>query len=501
MSQYAFRPTRRVALHLRLSKQDEAEHSIENQRDRLTDWAWEEGWEIIAEYLDDDASAFRKVQARRQFVQMIEDAEAGQFDAILVLKLDRWMRGMGNSAIYRARIFSAGVRLRSFHEREAWNGTLGGFVQGGMGDFMAEYYSVDLSIKTAEGWKKRAEKGLTLGDVPFGYTRDHAQQPIEPVEPEAAAVVRLHERYATGCHSMAVLADELNERGFAPRSKRCKRRFSKAGVERILKNPVYAGWVTRHGAKVRRGLHQPIVPDELFDRVQEVIAVRARRPRALPRQPAFPYMLSGIGVCATCLGPLWGNTVRRRDKHYYRCAARRRGESCPDHSVGARAEPIEESLGWMFERLHLPADWQARVRELSESEEDGETLEARRLHWEDQRRRAARGFQLGLLEEAVAVAMKAEADAALRDLEPVSLETTVAAGELLTDMADAWEHLTPLERREAAQITLSRVAVDTRSDQVAGFEAKRDFAPLFETVAATGGSVAVCAWRPRAGSG
>ncbi len=154
----------------------------------------------------------------------------------------------------------------------------------------------------------------------------------------------------------------------------------------------------------------------------------------------------------------------------------------------------------MFERIHLPEDWQERVIELTTTDSEVPSREAELQHWHDQVRRAVSGFKRGLPTEDEAAAMKEEAEARLGELAPASQDATLAAGDVLTDMCEAWGAMTALERREAAQITLERVAVDMRKGAVAGFEPKPDFAPLFETIARQGGPVEYCAWRPRADS-
>jgi site-specific DNA recombinase len=348
------REIKRVALSLRVSTDGQVDgHSLDTQGTQLRDWAAREGWEVIEVYTDAGRSAFRKVEGREAFLRMIDDAEAGKFDAVLVSKSDRFMRGAGHARIIRDRLSAAGVQYKSLEEPGAWDGTPGGFLLGSNADTFAEYYSLDLSVKMTKGLRTRAEKGLTLGDVPFGYLRDEPQQPIYPCPSEAQAVLHLFKRYQSGLVSMGELAEELNALGLKPRSKRGKNRFSAASVKGMLKNPVYAGYVTRHGEILRDGLHEAIVPRDLFERVQRVIDERARRPRVYARRPPHPYMLGGIAFCVRCGGPLWANSTGRGTYHYYRCAADRRGEICDDGGVSAGRTP--RRLSWSNVRADAAA--------------------------------------------------------------------------------------------------------------------------------------------------
>ncbi|MGH2871003.1 MAG: recombinase family protein, partial [Solirubrobacteraceae bacterium] len=76
-------------------------------------------------------------------------------------------------------------------------------------------------------------------------------------------------RYARGQESDRSLALWLNARG--ARTNR-DRPFSKDTVREMLCNAAYAGYVSglRDKSRSIRGLHEAIVSDELFDRVQEV---------------------------------------------------------------------------------------------------------------------------------------------------------------------------------------------------------------------------------------
>ena len=495
------RQIRKVALLLRVSTEDQVSgSSLTTQANLLREWAAKEGWEVVGVYEDAGKSAFRKVKGRDAFLKMIDDAEAAKFDAVLVLKGDRWMRGVGFSAIYRERLFAAGVHYKSLEEPGAWDGSLGGFLQGSLADTFAEYYSLDLSVKKTRNLRTRAEMGLTLGDVPFGYVRDDPKQAICPHLAQAVVVLMIFEWYATSLYSMDQLADELNSRGFCPRSKQGKLRFSKASVQGMLKNPVYAGYVTRYGSILGDGLHEAIVPRDLFDRVQKVIAARARKPRSYSQRPPYPYLIAGIAYCASCGGPLWANSAAGGRYHYYRCPAGSRGEVCIDDGISSRIDGPESVLAEMFERMRLPETWQERVRELTFRDEDKDAIEKQERYWQRQIMRAKEGFRAELLTAAEATAMKREAEDHLRELESLQSSVAIASAPILTDMCEAWPLLTQEERREAIRITLSDVRIDVRHGDVKALRPVDSFAPLFQAVAESGGAVGFCDWRPRADS-
>jgi hypothetical protein len=93
--------------------------------------------------------------------------------------------------------------------------------------------------------------------------------------PSAPQVLAMFERYATGQESDRTIAEWLNSKG--ARTTR-GRTFGADTVREMLVNASYCGYVCGLRDKRReiRGRHNPIVSEELVDRVQEVRASEFR---------------------------------------------------------------------------------------------------------------------------------------------------------------------------------------------------------------------------------
>jgi len=159
-------------------------------------------------------------------------------------------------------------------------------------------------------------------------------------DPERAPFVReLFERYAGGQESDRSLAAWLNKKGV--RSAK-GRPFSKDTVREILLNSAYCGYVGGLRSKDRsvRGLHEPIVSEELFDRVQEARTWRARVVK--PGPPSEDYLLRKLLHCERCGARMHGTRGSRPPVRRYLCSTRRHGDGC-DQPI-TRAEPLEEQL-------------------------------------------------------------------------------------------------------------------------------------------------------------
>ena len=90
------RSLRRVALYLRLSKEDleknpeESSESIKNQELMLRKYAEENGWEVVGVYEDEDYSGSDR--DRPNFNKMISECEKGNIDIVLVKTQARFAR-------------------------------------------------------------------------------------------------------------------------------------------------------------------------------------------------------------------------------------------------------------------------------------------------------------------------------------------------------------------------------------------------------------------------
>ena len=107
------------------------------------------------------------------------------------------------------------------------------------------------------------------------------------------------------------------------------RRFgwSDSTTRQILANDVYIG-VVQHGGFVNENAHEPIVPRDLFDRVQMMRTATPAATGELTRD----LVLQGIAVCAGCGHTLKVPSRKRADgsrvlSYYYNHAA---SDSCPD---------------------------------------------------------------------------------------------------------------------------------------------------------------------------
>ena len=86
----------RVAAYVRVSTQEQKLHglSLDAQRMKLEQYAEEHNMRIVGWYVDEGVSGRKLIRRRPELQRMIQDAEAGKFDRIIFIKLDRFFRSV-----------------------------------------------------------------------------------------------------------------------------------------------------------------------------------------------------------------------------------------------------------------------------------------------------------------------------------------------------------------------------------------------------------------------
>lgn len=86
----------RVACYIRVSHQEQKLHgiSLDAQRDKLKEHAEKHGLKIVDWYEDEGISGRKLIKNRPALQRMLNDAQAGKFDRIIFIKLDRFFRSV-----------------------------------------------------------------------------------------------------------------------------------------------------------------------------------------------------------------------------------------------------------------------------------------------------------------------------------------------------------------------------------------------------------------------
>ena len=303
----------KAVIYARYSSDSQREESIEGQIRECTAFAEKNGITILRHYIDRAYSA--KTDNRPDFQEMIKDSGKKLFDMVIVWKLDRFARNRYDSARYKAQLKRNGVKVVS--ATEVISEGAEGIILESVLEGYAEYYSADLSEKVIRGRKENALKcKFNGGTLPIGYVIDEEQHfQIDPLT--APFVLDVFKKYDKGA-TMKELRDWLNDSGV--RNTRGQP-LNFNSIQHMLSNRRYIGEYKYRDIIIPDGI-PAIVPEDLFDRVQEKLAQNRKAPAR--HKAEDDYLLTTKLFCGYCGAYLCGESGKSRNgtiHHYYKCVS------------------------------------------------------------------------------------------------------------------------------------------------------------------------------------
>jgi len=283
--------------------------------------------EIYAEIVTGDSIA-----ARPEMQRLLRDVEAGKFDAVHVMEVERLARGdsLDQGLVARAFKYSGTLIVTPLKIYDPENEYDEEYFEFGL--FMSRRELKTITRRQQRGRVASVKEGKwPANKAPYGYRRVKLQGQkgwtLEPVEDEAEVVRRVFRWFTDGFAApdgtvrrlgVSLIVRRLNEGGSRPAM---GGDWTNAVVRDMLRNPAYAGWVrwgyrpakkTIVDGEVRitsgraapddvilaKGLHPAIITQETFDRAQELLARNPSRPG--PKQVAMKNPLSGLIICGGC---------------------------------------------------------------------------------------------------------------------------------------------------------------------------------------------------------
>jgi len=262
--------TVRAAIYTRVSTEDQAKEgfSLDAQLDKLRSYCNARDWEIGGEYIDDGYSG--RNAKRPAYCRMIEEME--KWDTILVLKMDRIHRNSKNFMVMMEYLKQKEKEFVSMSESLDTSTAMGRFVMNII-QGIAQLESEQIGERVYIGMEQKAKtNGGVLGfNIPYGYYYSDGFLSIN--REETIVVENIYTWYKNG-RSMGEIAKMLNDAKVPTKKGGI---WAKKTISRILKNPLYCGYLHWQEYIYRSG-HNPIVDVADFNDIQDVIAEHGGRP-------------------------------------------------------------------------------------------------------------------------------------------------------------------------------------------------------------------------------
>lgn len=136
----------KAVIYARYSSDNQREESIEGQLRECMAFAERKGYTVIKSYADRAISG-KRADNRPEFQQMISDSSSGEFDVIIVWKIDRFSRDKYDSVIYKSKLNKNGVSVIS--ATEPIDNSPEGKLMESIFEGFSEYYVKDLELKAS----------------------------------------------------------------------------------------------------------------------------------------------------------------------------------------------------------------------------------------------------------------------------------------------------------------------------------------------------------------
>ena len=294
---------KKAVIYARYSSHKQREESIERQLEICHKFAEDNDYEIIAEYCDRERTG--RNDNRLNFQKMMKDAERKEFEAVIVLKQDRFARKRADSQINKLRLATFNIRVLSATEPIP-EGSSGILIESLL-EGIAEYYSAELAEKVTDGMRKNILKGTVNGSYrTYGYDIIDKKYVVNP--DEADLVKKIFEKYANG-DTVKSIIEYCNKRGYKTAQ---DKEFDYSYIERMLRNKKYIGIYSWADIEKSDSI-EAIIEERIFNKVQKRIEENANT--GARENAIVDYVLSGKAFCGHCEQPLVADSVTKTVKN------------------------------------------------------------------------------------------------------------------------------------------------------------------------------------------
>lgn len=219
----------------------------------------------------------------------------------------------------------------------------------------AQRFITDLRKDTARGVQSKLEKGIAPILAPPGYRNSiekrQGERDIQPHHIYFPLLKQIFELFLTGHYSVEQLHEKVRELKIKNSRNQI---ISRTQLHKILRDPFYTGTRFMYAKRLyTNGKHTPMINDEQFDLIQEIIAKRSR-----PRVFTHKGFLNGLVRCGECDSMITAEVHRKKYKNgktqefaYYRCTKRKKGVKCSQRYISV--QKLDEQASKYLKSIRL----------------------------------------------------------------------------------------------------------------------------------------------------
>jgi len=348
-----------AAIYCRVSTYEQGKgdfSSLDSQEKMLRQYCETKSYAIYEVYRDTESGT----TLERKFLQnLLVDATARKFNVLVVTKLDRISRNVKDFLDLDETLNKLGIDIIVTTQNIDTTTPQGAMMRTIMVAF-AQFERDMIAERTREKLYNQAKSGYWGGGhVLLGY--DAIDKKLVVNHEEAELVRKTLEQYLH-LPSTKKVAAWLSEQGYRTKIRTTKsgkttggKEFNHQLIHDLLRNRIYTGQITFRGEHFK-GLHEAIVTEDLFEKVQKRLDQSARDPYATYEDS--PLLLLGLTRCGFCDAQLTTYFPGRKKSgpsyYYYQCTTNSKSgpRRCQSRNLPARElERFTEQLA-----LHTAKD-------------------------------------------------------------------------------------------------------------------------------------------------
>jgi DNA invertase Pin-like site-specific DNA recombinase len=335
-----------IAAYCRVStdKTDQL-NSLETQKKFFSEYVTRTSDNLVKIYADEGLSG-TKIKNRKEFLQMMKDAEYGIFDMVVVKDISRFARNTVDLLQNIRKLKSLGIETQFLTANMTSMGN-SEFVLTIFGA-LAQEESANTSKRVKFGKKVNAERGR-VPNIVYGYDKtigDYFNLKIN--EKESEIVKQIFKWYTEEGYGASKISNFLNEQKIKTK-RNCT--WSQNAVCRILTNEIYTGRIINGKEEVLDFLtgkrsdkdetewfvtdkpELAIIDIETFDKAQKILNERNKTFKLDSKRQSAKHLFSTLIRCKDC-GWSFRRTVRKYKNTYIRwvCSGHngKGADSCPN---------------------------------------------------------------------------------------------------------------------------------------------------------------------------
>ncbi|WP_341837349.1 recombinase family protein [Chitinophaga pollutisoli] len=309
---------KRADLYIRVSTDEQADkgYSQRDQEERLKRYCATNKI-TVGQVIYEDHSA--KTFNRPQWMKLLSNLKkkSSKTDLVLFTKWDRFSRNAGDAYQMINTLNKLGIEPQAVEQPLDLSIPENKMM---LAIYLAapEVENDRRALNTFYGMRRARKEGRLMGKAPFGYinrSKEDGRKYIALKEPEASAM-----RWAFNEVSKGILAaDQIRQKMNA----QSPIKLSRSAFHVAIRNPLYCGKIfiakfQDEEAHLVQGQHEPLVSEELFNKVQYVLSGNKRKERPNTKILSDVNLpLRGFLICSDCGRNLTGSASKGRTNRYY----------------------------------------------------------------------------------------------------------------------------------------------------------------------------------------